>query len=409
MRAVAGLRNYASLSTANVVQLGLSFLALAVIARYLGVDGLGAVTVLLAGYLFGSAFGDFTLPIPLGGLVNSEGFGRAGVGSFDRFRCLILIIIWSLSLPILFVSTSTTIDMICLGAMAGVLSSLSESWLLLATGRVNSVAVGETSGRAAYLLLLLVALPIKPTPAIVAACLACSALVVVVLTRLMTRRVRMRLMPGSQWHVTEFARLGGPALLSRLATYGYGPGSLILFAGILSPTQLGLLGASDRVVRALQSLIYPLSLSLFPFFAERSEEADRKLKSRATKGTLAALLVGSTVALITLAFAPVVVHILYGDQFGEAIPVLRLEVLLLVPFSVSNFLLTNLVLGRQDTLGSLVIASMGLLVLAGAVLFVWLHSPSALMAALAMLLAEAAVLLTTALRLRRRVAVGMRR
>jgi len=106
---------------------------------------------------------------------------------------------------------------------------------------------------------------------------------------------------------------------------------VILVVELLSTkTQVGLFGASFRVIEVL--LIVPLLVvgSAFPIFA-RSANSDTQRFGYALQRMLdACLILGVTIALLLVVGAPVLIRILAGPDYGGAVPVLRIHGLALM-------------------------------------------------------------------------------
>ncbi|NUS94014.1 MAG: lipopolysaccharide biosynthesis protein, partial [Nocardia sp.] len=84
---------------------------------------------------------------------------------------------------------------------------------------------------------------------------------------------------------------------------------------------------------------------------------------------LAVCVAGACVASAALWLAaPLVIGLVFGDEFGGAAGVLRLEALILPATTVTSFVTTAILPVRQDTVGVLIGSATGTVVAAGALL-----------------------------------------
>ncbi len=106
---------------------------------------------------------------------------------------------------------------------------------------------------------------------------------------------------------------------------------VILVVQLLStPTQVGLFGASFRIVEVLVIVPSLVVSSAFPIFA-RAAESDSKRFGYALQRMLeACLILGVTIALLLVVGAPVLLRIIAGPQYGAAAGVLRIHGLALM-------------------------------------------------------------------------------
>lgn len=390
-----------ALSTSTVVQIGLSFATMGVVGRTYGVDGVGLLSVALAASLFASSAVDMTLGLSVGATVVGGGGGRAERAAFLRLRWATLSAVLLVALGLVaFTGGQTVVVIAAIGAIAGGLSSMGDGWLLLAAGNASGYAVSDTSSRVATLLVAVFAavqhMPIATVVVGYVVGSSCSVL----LSYLLCRGAVVRLAAGRSPGVPTLFATGLPQLGARLLSLSAGQGAPLVLAGILGPVQLGVYSASDRLVRALQSLLYPLALAMFPHFAAL-DRSDAKARRRSLRiGVGASLAVATTLVVGTVIVAPLAIRLVFGPDFAQSVAALRVEVLLLVPFSVSNVIVANVFAVHRmsvSILGTAVAAFVTLC--AGLVLLS--RIPSATVAAAIMVVVEVGALVAAYLLLRR--------
>lgn len=100
-----------------------------------------------------------------------------------------------------------------------------------------------------------------------------------------------------------------------------------------SPAVVGYFGGADKIARAFQGLLAPLSQALFPRLSSqlvRDPEGGRRTFVRSTR---LSVLVGLALTVVCLAGAPLWVRLLLGPDFGPSVGLVR--VLSLLPLMVS--------------------------------------------------------------------------
>ena len=163
------------------------------------------------------------------------------------------------------------------------------------------------------------------------------------------------------------------------------PVFLALFS---SPVQVAYYLGSEKLSRPLLGLLDPLNRALYPRIALLQLESPRKAEAFVRR-LLFLVSVGSIITVITAwLLAPYVVTLFLGADYGRAVPILRMLLLLLVPASLSKILGAHAFLAkRRDEL-------MGRLYITAGMLNI-LFAPVAAAVAGAMGLAVVAVLVET--------------
>ncbi|MGW0183771.1 lipopolysaccharide biosynthesis protein, partial [Nocardia sp. NPDC003345] len=261
--------------------------------------------------------------------------------------------------------------MVLLGLFVGGFWSLSEDWVLIGQGRFGASTLYQSIARVGYLILLLTLLPRYPTAPMAMLCLLGSAVIGLALTWWDTWRVfGPPAPPRGAW---KLIRAALPVVTGRLLTTSYGQGAATVYGAVLDAVSLGLFSASDRLVRAVQSLLDPIGFALLPRMAKRSGE-DRFWPDAFRALAVCVAAAGVATAALWVA-APLVVPLVFGAEFAGAVGVLRLEALILPATTVTSFVTTAVLPVRQDTVGVLVGSAIGTVV-AGAALLVALRTHS---------------------------------
>ena len=125
---------------------------------------------------------------------------------------------------------------------------------------------------------------------------------------------------------------------SVLSALIYNNGTQLVLGFFLSPAQMGMLVAADKIVRAVVSASNPVTQTLFPEICalRRAQPAQAARMLRwSLAGTVSVMLCAT--ALVWLS-APLLVRIALGPTYSGTVPVLRVMAFL-VPILACNFVL----------------------------------------------------------------------
>nr|WP_255526510.1 lipopolysaccharide biosynthesis protein [Nocardia sp. XZ_19_385] len=335
------------------------------IARVLGAHGMGLLAIGMSSYFLGSLLVDLGITQFLAARVHDESDRRTGAerhahinqlrGDYLAIRASILAVLGAALLLSLTVRLPETVDMILLGLFAGGFWSVSEDWLLIGQGRFGTSTAYQAVGRIGYLILLVGLLPRLPSAQLALLCLLVSSIPTVALTWWDSIRTYGR--PSRPHLFVGVLRTGAPILTSRLLVTLYGQGSAAVYSAVLNTVALGLYSASDRLVRAIQSTLDPIGFALLPRMARRS--TDHRFWRHALQALALCVGAATIAAGVVWLAAPMLVHLVFGNEFDAAIALLRVEVFILPATTVTSFVTTALLPVRQDTTGILIGAILG--------------------------------------------------
>lgn len=359
MRAVGRLtRDVVLLLFGKYGQYVVTLLTTPVVARVLGVEGIGLLAVAMAAYFIGSAMVDFGLThllAPTAAVERSLGRLR---GDYLALR-LVTLSVLGVALTAALISGNQLVVLVALGLCAGGLSSAGEDWILIGLGRYGRLALAQSITRLAYLAGVIAGVLLVPLPHVVLAVSIATNLLASLLTWWMSSRLVPPIERPNVARVARLVRRGAVAFGSRLLIVGYSLGAPLLYATALPGSALGLFSSGERVVRAAQSVNDALGVALLPRFA-RADAGGAGLWQRVPAAVVGALLSGCLLATVLWIMAPWVIAILYGPAFVAAVPVLRLLVLVIPAAAISSVLLTSVVYVVGDSWGVLLCSVVGL-------------------------------------------------
>jgi O-antigen/teichoic acid export membrane protein len=318
-------------------------------ARLLGTHGLGLLAIGMSAYFIGSLVVDLGIAQYLSAMLPRADVNQLR-GDYLAIRASILAVLAGALGAGLAWEVGPAAEMILLGLAAGGLFSMSEDWVLIGQGRFAASMAYQAVGRVVYLVLLVVLLPKYPSAVVALLCLLVSALPVIALTWRDTSRRFGR--PKRPHGLLPTLRMGAPVFTSRLLVASYGQGSGTVYASVLDAASLGLFSAGDRIVRALQSLLDPIGFALLPRMARVAD--DDRFWRRATLALLSTIGVAIAVSAVLWAAAPLLIEIVFGDQFRDSVALLRVEALILPATALTSFVTTAVLTVRRDTTGVLI-------------------------------------------------------
>lgn len=395
-RELAGLlRDIAYVSFGKYGQYLVTVATLPLIARVLGTAGLGLLAIGMSAYFLGSLLIDLGITSYMAARVQESGMQESGIdsgvvnrarGTYLAIRAAILAAVGVVLAVVVAAGAPEQLTMIVLGLFVGGFWSMSEDWVLIGQGRFGASTLYQSIARVGYLGLLLVLLPKFPTAVMALLCLLGSAVISVALTWWDTWRTFGA--PTAPRGVGKLVRSAAPVVSGRLLTTSYGQGAATIYGTVLDAVSLGLFSASDRLVRAVQSMLDPIGFALLPRLAKRGSE------ERFWPDVLRSLAVCVGVACLASAAlwvsAPMLIPVVFGAEFSEAVAVLRVEALILPATTVTSFITTAVLPVRQDTNGVLIGALIGTCV-AGAALLMAVRTHSMWTLAGGIVAAECAV------------------
>jgi O-antigen/teichoic acid export membrane protein len=398
-RLVALVRDIGFVSLGKYGQYVVTAVTLPLIARLLGTEGLGLLAIGMSAYFVGTLLVSLGIPQFLSAQMPGRDVNQLR-GDYLALRLAVLGVIALVMLLGLGLDVDPHLDMLLFGLFCGGVYSLSEDWVLIGQGRFGASSGYQAIGRGAYLLLVVTVLPQRASAAFALLCLLVSSVVTVVLTWYDVERHFGRVSRPRE--VRQVVRMATPVLTSRLLVLSYGQGSAAIYSSILNASSLGPFSAGDRLVRAVQSMLDPIGFALLPRMSRIRDDHD--FWRRTTTGLLACAGVACLATAVVWVTAPVAVRLIYGEDFTAAVPMLRVEALLLPAAALSSFVTTAVLPVRGDTAGVLIGSVVGTCV-ALVALYVGFRTHSVWALVYGTVASESTVALWYLLRIRRLVLV----
>lgn len=125
---------------------------------------------------------------------------------------------------------------------------------------------------------------------------------------------------------------------ARLASANFGYSGVFVLGMFVAPAQLAAYAASEQLYRAILSICFPLSEALIPYMRR---VADMRMFRRVLVTATTTALFGTALSYY---FAAEIIDLLFGDEFADAVTILRIF-LLVVPVTITSIFLGHPLLG----------------------------------------------------------------
>jgi PST family polysaccharide transporter len=157
--------------------------------------------------------------------------------------------------------------------------------------------------------------------------------------------------------VKEALRQGRPMFVFRSAESLYGVGNAFLLGLFAAPVVVGYFATAEKISKAVFGLLNPVREAMYPRLSYLAASAEREAANLARAGIVFMTSAGALLTLGVAISAPWLVRIVAGDQFADAVPVLRVmavfPVVLAITYSVGLQWLWPL--GRDKTVNRIII------------------------------------------------------
>lgn len=347
------------LSLGKYGQFAVTLITLPLIARTLETSEFGVYAVGTGLFFLGSIYSDWGLSLPLGARFQSKQglFGDGLRGTFFLFRLAIFAIALLIAVVLLLLGIS---PIYLLAFFAGAISSLGEEWLLVAEGKFLRALGCQWIGRALYLGIVFIVLPVWPNVYVPFVALALGAFVSSIFSWRFAGRPKMT--EDCVWndHV-ELFRLGLPVVIARVLLNFTGSSLSVLLAGKFSFNVIAIFSGSDRLIRAGVSALDSVVVAQFP--RVNAAANTNGYRFRLLLDVVALALTAGVCANVVIWFsAPIIETILYAGALPGVVDVLRLGSFIIPAAALVSTINTNVFSVRQRTMPLLWVAGTGVAV-----------------------------------------------
>jgi PST family polysaccharide transporter len=286
-----------------------------------------------------------------------------------------------------------------------VANALSPQWVFIGLERMRDFAILQLSFRILAAIVIIETIR-SPSDIVLyaeinglsAVCMAAGSFVILRSYGLRWRR------PSSGAWISALREATG-LFASTISINLYTTANVLIVGYILGPAAAGPFALADRLRQAIGGVLGPITNAIYPFIC-RISERDPSSEETRTKRLFFVIIVVSSglISIGLLIFAPFVVHLVGGEAFRQATPVLRLMAPLPFVISLSNiFGIQTMIPLRMDRQLTFVVTAAACLGVASMFLLTSLFGLEG--AGLTVLLVECFVTVTMAVILQRRISV----
>jgi polysaccharide transporter, PST family len=198
-------------------------------------------------------------------------------------------------------------------------------WLFQGVEKLGIVAARDFAAKAIATILIFVLIR-KPSDYLLAAAIQSGGMIVAGVASLISAPLvtRVRFSIPSWPEVNQALKDGWPVFLSMAALNLTGTTSIFVLGLVAPPAQVGFYMGAFRLIVAGKMLVTPVVTALYPHIshmAANSSEATIRFLRRYAVMLASPFLVTS---VLTIVFAPLIIRLLLGPKFGEAVLLLRI-------------------------------------------------------------------------------------
>ena len=124
--------------------------------------------------------------------------------------------------------------------------------------------------------------------------------------------------------IRQTFRMAGSIFVSRTALTLYTSGNALILGLFVTPQLVGYYVAAEKIGRAAYRLLNPITQALYPRLSYLVEHSKNDARRLARKGVMLIGAGGAALALFLFVSAPWVIRIIFGPEFGPAVPLMRI-------------------------------------------------------------------------------------
>jgi polysaccharide transporter, PST family len=256
--------------------------------------------------------------------------GVVGARVFISGICVVLIAVAQFTVPVL----SNSGWLLWLGVIWFLANAWRPFWFFLGIEKVRWLIAIEAASKVSAVALIILLVNSPDDAWKVLGIYALMAVAAVMVTSAMLYRHVAFQFPTLQ-DTTGALRKGWDLFVVSMSTSLYNMSNSLILGLVASPLAVAYYGGAEKISRALSSAVMPVLQAMFPRASILVYE-DSTLAARRVRWTILVSFVLSCCAFVVLYFsAPVIVRLILGPGYYEAVPVLRTLSLLLPLMGIS--------------------------------------------------------------------------
>jgi PST family polysaccharide transporter len=245
----------------------------------------------------------------------------------------LLYILVLMSLP-LDVTTKSAASIMLIQVIA---NSLTPQWVFLGFEQLRSFSLLQLSLRLGAVLIIIWTIRSPRDLLLLTSINAITAIITAVASFGLLRPLGIRWYVPTGTTVIAMLREAFRLFISSLAVNLYTTTNVIIVAGVLGPSAAGAFALADRLGRAASDVLRPVMNAVYPFVCRISGRTETNDERGTKHFFFRVLLIGSAgLSMVLFLFAPLIVQVIGGVGYQDAVAVLRYMAILPLMIALAN-------------------------------------------------------------------------
>jgi len=297
------------------------FIVLPYLSRTLGADGFGLMIAALSLTVIANVCTDFGFNLSATYLIsrkqNQTRYISKVITAIYSLKLLLLaLVFFGIALYLIFAVNYTALAIAAIYLTVFFQAFLSP-WLFQGIEKMKLITYSTIASRMVYVVIVFLLVKHKDDYDLALMCNAIATMLACFLANWLIKREGFSFVKPSKRLIKLMFVHSSQFFASRVALQASSSISVLVLNTFVTPTQVGIYGASDKLFNAFKSLINPFSQALYPYMANTG---NTKLLFKLTLLLGLAMIVPAGVGFY---FAEEVITLIYGKEFTESADILR--------------------------------------------------------------------------------------
>lgn len=298
------------------------FIVLPYLSRILGADGFGLMVVALSLTVIANVCTDFGFNLSATYLISRKQSQTLYISKIITaiygLKLLLLVLVFAGIAVYLALAVSYTSLAIIAIYMTVFFQAFMSPWLFQGIEKMKLITYSTIASRMVYVVIIFLLVKNKGDYDLALMCNAIATMLACFLANWLIKREGFYLAKPSKRLLKLMLAHSSQFFASRVALQASSSISVLVLNTFVTPAQVGIYGASDKLFNAFKSLINPFSQALYPYMANTG---NTKLLFKVTVLLGLAMLVPAGIGFY---FAEEVITLIYGIDFIESASILRI-------------------------------------------------------------------------------------
>lgn len=298
------------------------FIVLPYLSRVLGADGFGLMIAALSLTVIANVCTDFGFNLSATYLISRKQsqthYISKVITAIYALKLGLLVFVFSGIALYLALAVSYTPLAIAAIYMTVFFQAFMSPWLFQGIEKMKLITYSTITSRMVYVVIVFLVVKHKDDYDLALMCNAIATMLACFLANWLIRREGFTLAKPSKRLIKLMFAHSSQFFASRVALQASSSISVLVLNTFVTPAQVGIYGASDKLFNAFKSLINPFSQALYPYMANTG---NTKLLFKLTVLLGLAMLVPASIGFY---FAEEVITLIYGIDFIESASILRI-------------------------------------------------------------------------------------